>query len=231
VISHTYNFIFIHPAKTGGNSIEVALMPYADGLITTHPEFDPECKRIIIFGDDIKHAKLDYFYSFFREDLTRFRFFATTRNPWDRMVSGFFWFKKRYDSTVSLEQWFSYMATGWPGSSSNISRAFEPGSVSARVLAEAKQHGTGRGHMLAPVREFVTIPEMEVPFQFIRLENFQEDFDVVCQTIGVPQVKLPHTLKTDHEHYSRYYNEERKRMVAEVFAEDIEYFGYEFEEQ
>ena len=61
-----------------------------------------------------------------------------------------------------------------------------------------------------------------------RFENLQQDFDFICDRIQIPRQKLPHKNKTQHRHYTQYYNEERKEIVRNVFSEDIALFNYEF---
>jgi hypothetical protein len=80
------------------------------------------------------------------------------------------------------------------------------------------------------VRDYFTTRKGNVIDTFIRFENMQGDFDEFCGRVGIPKQELPHKNKTKkRRHYSEYYDDALRDVVASQHAADIEHFGYEFE--
>jgi len=72
---------------------------------------------------------------------------------------------------------------------------------------------------------------IDQPLDFIgRFENLEFDFEFICSVLDVGELELPHCTQTKHEHYTRYYNDETRDMVADIYGEDIEYYGYEYDD-
>jgi len=61
-----------------------------------------------------------------------------------------------------------------------------------------------------------------------RYETIQEDFDEVCDKMGVCRSDLSNYNKTNHGAYTEYYDEESYELVSNMFADDISEFDYKF---
>ena len=68
---------------------------------------------------------------------------------------------------------------------------------------------------------------------FIRYENLEEDTKCILgkwfnvdDFATFPRAKT--SQRKDKKHYTEYYDDETREIVAKKYAKDIEYFGYEF---
>ena len=136
--------------------------------------------------------------------------FSFVRNPWDKVVSQYYFKIKNGDKGLT-DHWISF--NEWV------------------VEAYGKQNPiyVDRAKSFMPQLEWLVDDAGKVIVDFIgKFENLQADFAKVCTAIG-KTVSLGHTNKTKHLHYSELYNEETKQIIAQVFEQDIAYFGYHFE--
>jgi hypothetical protein len=149
-------------------------------------------------------------------DLSTYFKFTFVRNPWDRFVSTFFYLKQNVKDEELLNEARKKL--------SNYSFT----SFVKELYLEKNQFSKNYFIHFQPQIHFL---ESLDNIDFIgRFENLQDDFNTICDKIGIPQQKLPHKNKSKHKHYTEYYNEETKQIVAEKYAKDIEYFEYEFGE-
>lgn len=132
--------------------------------------------------------------------------FAFVRNPWDRVVSCY------YNKVVTK---------GHAAFSECFDKDFE-----YFVKYIGKQNlSTADPHIRLQTR---LIPMDEVDF-IGRLENFTEDLQYVLSVLGLQCTEIPQANRTDHVHYSTYYNEKTQQIIAKKYRDDIEAFGYQFE--
>jgi hypothetical protein len=141
------------------------------------------------------------------------------RNPWDVVVSNYFYIRK--DGSF------------WHSSDGSTKFKLKEdhslvNKLSFKQFVEKLVEGVIEDKFVVRSQNS-WIRDSDLDF-IIKFENLQEDFNTVCDKIGIPKQKLPHINKTEHKHYTEYYDDETRQIVAEKYAKDIEYFGYEFGE-
>jgi hypothetical protein len=93
IISHKYKFIFIKTRKTAGSSIEWFLQNYlGDNDISTGSRYDGLEPKNIKNVDG--HVGWEWIQKHYPNEWNTYYKFAVERNPWDLMVSKFYWYKK-----------------------------------------------------------------------------------------------------------------------------------------
>ena len=216
--SKKYNFVWYDVPKVASSSIRAFLNNYISDYSTIDAYWHVK-KRIN--QDDFDHISKNGFS------------FAFSRNPWDRMVSLFSYFIKRdsFRSSIIKKNLFykkKYIPSGKDSFSifcRNINDIVYPRSFNELKLNTLRQNKNVLANHFLPQLEFIP----ETTNYIGKVEHAQESINIVCDTIGIQRQKFPHENKTNHKHYTEYYNKETKEIVSKIYARDIEYFGYKFE--
>lgn len=57
-----------------------------------------------------------------------------------------------------------------------------------------------------------------------RYEHLQEDYDTLCDILGLPQTKISHLNSSDHTRWEGYYNDKTRRLISDYYAEDLIFY-------
>lgn len=192
MISHEHRFIFVHIQKTAGKSLLKAL-----GLPLGADHRFAQVQRDA-YGEGLWNA---YFK------------FAFVRDPWDRLVSGYF-----------------YRVKGGSGRPGDLARArLYPRSF--RKFCRNLDHfmSLPDEHMFVPQYQWISDQDGRVLMDFVgRYERLHADFAEISRRIGLRGASLPHVNRSDHKPYWEHYDRETRDLVARAYEGDIERFGYDF---
>ena len=212
IASHARGFVFLKTRKTAGTSVEIALSKVCgpDDIITEISPEDEELRRLAggrppqnftspplprkaYNHMGAKAAREVVGAKAWREYFT----FAIERNPWDAVVSLYYW---KYKDRPALPDFEQYVSEIWIEQLANNRRMYRIGGKMAldRVL---------------------------------RYENLDAELQEVWEHLGLPgEPDLPRAKGQARPagHYRDLYTPASRKRVAEVFADSIETFGYEF---
>jgi hypothetical protein len=206
IISHRLRCIFIAVPKTATHAVRIALRPHMDdqdieqvGLFVRKQSPFPELARR-------KHGHLtaveirkavgpDVWSSYFK--------FAFVRNPWDRVVSNFFYFYRKQPQLIANP------------------RHFLP-----QMLASPKER---QRLLMLPQHTFLCDSGGQCRLNFVgRFESLQDDFGRVCERLGIPAAELEKVNSSRHEPWQTYFDSDSAELVRRWYGRDIELFDYDF---
>lgn len=216
LLSHRYQFLFVHIAKTGGTSVRAALNPlrWRDPLY--YFSF-PAHKISGLTGHKLgvkfpRHAHIiaakemlpaDYFDGLFK--------FAFVRNPWDLQVSSFHHIQReRPEVMKGISDFNEFMRYKFDPDREYQYHIDTSLSLQSDYLVDL------HGNQLV---DFIG-----------KYERLYDDFATVCERLQLKNIALPHKrhAKDRQADYRQYYDDASVELVAAHFKADIDLLGYRF---
>lgn len=207
--SHDKKALFIHIPRTGGSSVEVS-------LAIPPTERDPSRKDTKnLFGPSthgyLQHYTLSQLIDerlLNEQQRSDYVVFSFVRNPWDRLVSAYFYNFALKSKGGEKFYTFSDMLELLPN------------------LAAERQH-------FFPMHRYVCLDDSLAVDFLGRYEQLEEDFQRVCSMLDLSPQKLIHCnasqLRKDFcDDYRKLYTPAQVDLVASVYEKDIELFGYDY---
>jgi hypothetical protein len=206
-VSDQYRLLFVHVQKTGGNTVRALLnnaLPDARnprGVVPKHAHLGGILKA--------EPALADYFV------------FGFVRNPWSRMVS---WWSMIQDLKTNADQ-------GNPGALERMrtNRFMRVVATTYETFDDFVLRGTDDLPRLGTAQvRYLSTPHRRADF-IGRTESLAADVATVFGRLGLPLGEMRRAnASTPRGPYQDFYNDLTRRKVGDVFAEDVEAFGYRF---
>jgi len=188
------NLIFLHIPRTAGTSI-------ADWLLSN--------KGNSHYAQWETHPKL----STVLENRIPCTSFTVVRNPWDRMISLYF-----YMRNISINKNSNWIKMN--NITHNTIPSFEEWvcNIDDRLMPEEYWFKESTPQVDWIDREIDII---------IRYENLKEDFIKIQQEFKTA-IELPYLNSSGRSDYADYYNDSTKKLVGKIFEADIDEWKYSF---
>jgi hypothetical protein len=212
LISDSRRALFVHVPKTGVVSVGVTFERTCPDARSKTPGVTPPLGR---------HAPYERILRA-EPHTAGYWSFAFVRNPWARMVS---WWSMIHDWNHSHGP-----ASGKPQENATRMRGNDMWRAASSYsgFEEFVLRGTDELPRVGrPQVDYLRAPGREVDFVG-RTESFAEDLQEVERRLGGTPTHVPHRNKSPHGSYRDYFSSAARDKVAQVYAADLEAFGYTF---
>jgi chondroitin 4-sulfotransferase 11 len=213
----TKHIYFIHVPKVAGLFIKNFFTEDLQIPYSYTPDIEdagtPDERKFIA---DLGHVPL------FKIDRTKFFVFGFVRNPWDRLVSAYFYMKKggqpgNRDDKKSYEKYFKY------------NKSFEE---FVDHFYENRSFYFQQNHL--KTQSYYLQNKNVIDLDFLgKYEDLYRDMNNLLVKLNIKSKvnieEIPEKNISIHNHYKKYYNAEMVRKVAELYRADAKNFNYSFD--
>ncbi|MBI3312642.1 MAG: sulfotransferase family 2 domain-containing protein [Candidatus Omnitrophica bacterium] len=192
MISHQHKFIFVEIQKTASKTVRTTLG-------AKHADHFTVQKLIEQHGKPVWE---EYFT------------FTFVRNPWARLVSGYFFRRDGGNGSGKDLDWAKLYPPTFKEFCSNL---------------EFFQNIPGE-NMFITQYDWLATMEGKIELDYLgRYETLDQDWEAICKRLTFSFQALPKINVGRHDSYQAYYDSQTREIVAEHYQKDIEYFGYTFD--
>lgn len=150
--------------------------------------------------------------------------FCLIRNPWDREVSKYKFLLQGANDPKSKNH---------HNRSSLVHKYSVDGKFEFEHYLEIRHEFYNKPYLwlhacesFYPQTEYIVNEQREIQADVLRFENLVDD---IKRYIKVDLNKTIHVNKTERKSHKHYYNDKTIQIVADLYKEDIENFGYDFD--
>ena len=208
IVSHQARVLFVHVQKTGGSTVQSVLLDRLPGAE----------KLSGLPGAKHAHARTAYHR---HPELRGYWTFGFVRNPWARLWSWWSMIERRHEQSDHGDAWAARRIDHnnfWSGVLRDLP------DFEAFVLKGPDQFTRLR----TPQLRYLVARHRRADF-IGRTETFTEDLAQVCNHLGIePPHHEAHRNAGSGTPYRDQYTPAMRDRVAELFAADIDEFGYDF---
>jgi hypothetical protein len=210
-INYKRKFIYIHIPKTAGTSILCSLFNINVGQdeMIDRRNLDLEYQKKHLIGEDGDFIRTNHYPLYkilkVKSDVKDFFVFTFVRNPFDRLVSEYYY--QKFNRNIPFNDYVLHI----------VKPAFDFGKLEEWFSF----------HLL-PQFDFICINN-EIRCDFLgKFESLEEDYNKVCKILGVEKALLPHYKKSLRKDYRSYYNDASRAIVEKYYKKDLDEFDYTF---
>ena len=137
--------------------------------------------------------------------------FTVVRNPWDRVVSSYFYLKKGGDRAEDQQDAEKHLP--FDDFRSFVLKGFDSGGILEQIH-------------FRPQYQWVEGEKGIIVNRVALFENLQAGLSRIFGDLGLPGYQLPHHNKSKHQNYRTYYDQETWDIVGRVYHKDVKLFQY-----